>query len=75
MLWEFFKRHTFGVLLGTVIVIVAYLVFITWCINKLEDPEEIWALKAWWVIVFLLLVLVGFFWFILDLLRRYGASW
>ena len=61
MISNFFTRHAFGVLLGTVIVIVAYLVFITWCINKLEDPEEIWALKAWRVIVFLLLVVIGFF--------------
>ena len=75
MISNFFTRHTFGVLLGTVIVIVAYLVFITWCINKLEDPEEIWALKAWWVLVFLLLVVVGVFWFLLDVLGRYGASW
>ena len=71
----FFTRHTFGVLLSTVIVIVAYLVFITWRINKLEDPEEIWAWKAWWVIVFLLLVVVAFFWFFLNKLGRYGASW
>ena len=38
MLWEFFKRYTFEVLLGTVIVIVAGLVFITWRIKKVEDP-------------------------------------
>tara|TARA_Y100001968_G_scaffold3046_1_gene2559 strand:- start:101 stop:325 length:225 start_codon:yes stop_codon:yes gene_type:complete len=73
MLWEFFKRYTFEVLLGTVIVIVAGLVFITWRIKKVEDPEEIWFWKCCWIPVFLLLVLVGFYWFIADGLGRMGA--
>ena len=75
MLWELFKRYTFEVLLGTVIVIVAGLVCIAWRIKKVEDPEKIRFWKGCWVQVFLLLVLVGFFGFILDLLGRYGASW
>ena len=73
MLWELFKRYTFEVLLGTVIVIVAGLVCITWRIKKVEDPEKIRFWKSCWVPVFLLLVLVGFYWFILDGLGRMGA--
>ena len=75
MISNFFTRHAFGVLLGTVIVIVAGLVYIAWRIKKVEDPEKIRFWKGCWVQVFLLLVLVAFFWFILDLLGRYGASW
>ena len=55
--------------------IVAGLVCIAWRIKKVEDPEKIRFWKGCWVQVFLLLVLVGFFGFILDLLGRYGASW
>ena len=73
MLWELFKRYTFEVLLGTVIVIVAGLVCITWRIKKVEDPEKFRFWKSCWVPVFLLLVLVGFYWFILDGLGRMGA--
>ena len=73
MLWEFFKRYTFEVLLGTVIVIVAGLVCIAWRIKKVEDPEKIRFWKSCWVPVFLLLVLVGVYWFILDGLGRMGA--
>ena len=73
MLWELFKRYTFEVLLGTVIVIVAGLVCIAWRIKKVEDPEKIRFWKSCWVPVFLLLVLVGVYWFILDGLGRMGA--
>ena len=73
MFWEFFKRYTFGTLLGTVIVIVVGLVCIAWRIKKVEDPEEIGCLKVCWVFVFLLLVVVGFYWFIADGLGRMGA--
>ena len=69
----FFTRHTFGVLLSTVIVIVAGLVCIAWRIKKVEDPGEILYWKGIWVFVFLLLVVVGFYWFILDGLGRMGA--
>ena len=73
MLWELFKRYTFEVLLGTVIVIVAGLVCIAWRIKKVEDPEKIRFWKSCRVPVFLLLVLVGVYWFILDGLGRMGA--
>ncbi len=69
----FFTRHTFGVLLSTVIVIVAGLVCIAWRIKKVEDPGEILYWKGIWVFVFSLLVVVGFYWFILDGLGRMGA--
>ena len=69
----FFTRHTFGVLLSTVIVIVAGLVCITWRIKKVEDPGEILYWKGIWVFVFSLLVVVGFYWFIADGLGRMGA--
>lgn len=69
----FFTRHTFGVLLSTVIVIVAGLVCIAWRIKKVEDPGEILYWKGIWVFVFSLLVVVGFYWFIADGLGRMGA--
>jgi hypothetical protein len=69
----FFTRHTFGVLLSTVIVIVAGLVCIAWRIKKVEDPGEILYWKGIWVFVFSLLVVVGFYWFILVGLGRMGA--
>ena len=75
MISNIFTRYFYEVLLGTVIVIVAGLVCIAWRIKKVEDPEKIRFWKGCWVQVFLLLVLVGFFWFILDTLGRYGASW
>ena len=75
MISNIFTRYFYEVLFGTVIVIVAGLVYIAWRIKKVEDPEKIRFWKGCWVQVFLLLVLVGFFWFILDLLGRYGASW
>lgn len=69
----FFTRHTFGVLLSTVIVIVAGLVCIAWRIKKVEDPGEILYWKGIWVFVFSLLVVVGFYWFIAYGLGRMGA--
>ena len=75
MISNIFTRYFYEVLFGAAIVIVAGLVCIAWRIIKVEDPEKIRFWKGCWVQVFLLLVLVGFFWFILDLLGRYGASW
>ena len=75
MISNIFTRYFYEVLFGTVIVIVAGLVYIAWRIKKVEDPEKIRFWKGCWIEAFLLLVLVGFFWFILDGLGRYGASW
>ena len=70
MLWEFFKRYTFEVLLGSTIVAAAGLVWFAWCIKKLEDPEKIRTWKGCWVQVFLLSVFVlGGLWFL-----RYGLG-
>ena len=73
MISNIFTRYFYEVLFGTVIVIVAGLVCIAWRIKKVEDPEKIRFWKCCWVPVFLLLVLVGFYWFILDGLGRMGA--
>ena len=65
--------YFYEVLLGSTIVIVAGLVCIAWRIKKVEDPGEILYWKGIWVFVFLLLVVVGFYWFIATGLGRMGA--
>ena len=73
MISNIFTRYFYEVLFGTVIVIVAGLVYIAWRIKKVEDPGEILYWKGIWVFVFSLLVVVGFYWFIADGLGRMGA--
>jgi len=65
--------YFYEVLLGSTIVIVAGLVCIAWRIKKVEDPGKILYWKGIWVFVFLLLVVVGFYWFIATGLGRMGA--